>query len=297
MILVTAISCNGQNSNQTEFTYENFEKQIINYEPKQKGTVLKKDFDFGIMVLNVTKDAVKGNPVTFNLTDHWNILTVFLTLKESDKNIKLAFEKFKNFDGSCEYFIDFENSVVKNSVFDIIRDEYNRNLKKCKDNQIEKPEFNIENHISENKFNPNLVKIIYKIHLDDQKFRNADAKKSFKLKQPELDRKNQILIDSLFNKYNTYIGKGLVGKEKGLNTVMWSVIQHSNPEMMERYLPVVHKAVENKELDVVPLKMMIDRFYGLKYGYQIFGSQNGFGFKMADEKKRKEIELEYGIEN
>jgi len=77
---------------------------------------------------------------------------------------------------------------------------------------------------------------------------------------------------------------------------MWAVIQHSNLEMMERYLPVIQKAVKDKELNIVPLKMLIDRFYGLKYGYQIFGSQSGFGFEMADEKTRKEIELKYGIE-
>jgi hypothetical protein len=66
--------------------------------------------------------------------------------------------------------------------------------------------------------------------------------------------------------------------------------------MMAEYLPIFQKAVEENELDVVPFKMLIDRFYGLKYGYQIFGTQSGFGFELADDKKRKEIELKYGIE-
>ena len=30
--------------------------------------------------------------------------------------------------------------------------------------------------------------------------------------------------------------------------------------------------------------MLIDRFYGLKYGYQVFGSQKGTGDRIADEK-------------
>jgi hypothetical protein len=77
---------------------------------------------------------------------------------------------------------------------------------------------------------------------------------------------------------------------------MWSVIQHSNPEMMEKYLPIVNKAVENNDLDKTPLKMLIDRYYGLKYGYQIFGSQNGFGFKMADDETRNKIIKQYGID-
>ncbi len=56
------------------------------------------------------------------------------------------------------------------------------------------------------------------------------------------------------------------------------------------------KAVTKKELDASPLKMLIDRYYGLKYGYQIFGTQSGFGFKLADDKRRKKIELKYGID-
>lgn len=85
----------------------------------------------------------------------------------------------------------------------------------------------------------------------------------------------------------------MVGKR--FDNVMWAVIQHSNPDMMEKYIPIVHKAVENNEIKQTPLKMLIDRFYGLKYGYQIFGSQNGFGFKMADNETRNKIIKQYDL--
>jgi hypothetical protein len=293
IVLIFASSCKGQESNQTNFTYENFEKQIVNYEPKQNETVTKKDFDSGLMIINETKNAIKGNTNFFNVVDYLNIFSAFLYLGESEQNIKLAFEKFKNSEGSCTYLIHLENRVAKDSKYDIIRTEYNNSLKKCKANQVVKTEFNIEKYISENQLNSKLVRLIQKIDIDDQKYRSADEK-TFNLKQPKLDRKNAKLIDSLFNKYDTYIGKSLVGEK--FEFVMWEVIQHSNLEMMERYLLFIHKAVENNELGIMPFKMLIDRFYGLKYGYQIFGSQNGFGFEMADEKTRKEIELKYGIE-
>ena len=77
---------------------------------------------------------------------------------------------------------------------------------------------------------------------------------------------------------------------------MWAVIQHSNPELMAEYLPIIQDAVKEKELDETPFKMLIDRYYGLKYGYQIFGSQSGFGFKLADEETRIKIEKKYQIE-
>jgi len=130
------------------------------------------------------------------------------------------------------------------------------------------------------------------ISRDDALYRKT-SKDDLPVKQAELDQKNQQLIESLCREYGTYIGKGLVGDK--YESVMWAVIQHSNVEMMGHYLPLIHKAVKDNELPVAPLKMLIDRFYGLKFGYQVFGTQSGFGFDLAGEERRMEIELEYGI--
>jgi len=78
---------------------------------------------------------------------------------------------------------------------------------------------------------------------------------------------------------------------------MWSVVQHSNPEMMKKFLPILKKAVAEGELPTAPLKMTIDRYYGLVYGYQVFGSQGGLDIELANEQKRREIARAYGIEN
>ena len=75
---------------------------------------------------------------------------------------------------------------------------------------------------------------------------------------------------------------------------MFFVIQHSNVEMMERYLPIVQKAVRQNELQETPLKMLIDRIYGAKKGYQIFGNQEFVD--LSDKKTRIEISKKYGIE-
>ena len=74
------------------------------------------------------------------------------------------------------------------------------------------------------------------------------------------------------------------------------MIQHAQVETMGRYLPVVHQAFLSGELAAGPLKMLIDRYYGLKYGYQIFGSQTGFGFDLADEQTREAILEQYQLE-
>ncbi|MFK7783667.1 MAG: hypothetical protein AB8B56_01055 [Crocinitomicaceae bacterium] len=65
---------------------------------------------------------------------------------------------------------------------------------------------------------------------------------------------------------------------------------------MEKYLPILQKAVADGQINEKPFKMLIDRYYGLKYGYQVFGSQSGCGFELADDKKREEIKTKYNLE-
>jgi selenocysteine-specific translation elongation factor len=112
------------------------------------------------------------------------------------------------------------------------------------------------------------------------------------VKQRPFDIQNEQRIDSLYAVYKTYIGKTLVGKD--YESVMWSVIQHSDIHTMERYLPQISKAVEQKELSTEPLKMLIDRIYTVKYQYQIFGSQ--LGVPVADEKTKSEVIKNYKLE-
>ena len=277
----------------TEFESKNFEKQFIGYEPTQNSEISKKDFDYARLIITETKSAIKNNPQNFNLADYYNVLYAFLILKENENNINLAFEKFKNAEGSCEYVLNLEKKIEANSKYDLVREGYLEKLKECKQNSITEKEFDIEKYCNSNNLDLALVKRINQIDSADQKYRNEIPFKS-ESKQRALDKVNQKIIDSLYSEYDTYLGKSLVGEE--FENVMWAVIQHSNPEIMGEYLPVIQKAVEEKELNETPLKMLIDRYYGLTYGYQIFGSQSGFGFELADEKKREKIKLKYGID-
>jgi len=292
LLAITTLSCNAQINKQSKFNNENFEQKFLAYEPEQKEGVSKKDFTEGVMIINNVKKDVKNNPKNFNVVDYLNIMSAFLTLNENEKNVKIAFNKFVASEGSCEYILYSESSFKNKPKYKIILDDYLVELSKCKSNEIVEKSFNIKEYCNERNLDVNLVNLINKILVNDQKFRIE--KPVDMSKQNPLDIRNQQLIDSLFGKYNTYIGKSLVGEK--FNDVMFLVIQHSNLKTMENYLPITQKAVKEKELGVVELKMLIDRYYGLTYGYQIFGSQNGFGFELADEKKRIEIEKKYEIE-
>lgn len=293
LILLVISFFSGNAQNKTVFEYESFENQFFTYEPYQNPKTSKKDFDYASMILRETKSAINNKLENFSVADYFNILSAFLSLKESKENIFIVYQKFKENEESCEYIIRLEETIKKSPKYDIIRKDYNKELAKCKSNYTTEKEFNIFEYCKTNNLDLALVKQINQINTDDQRYRNKSSKE-LKIKQQKLDKENQEVINSLYNKYKKYIGKSLVGRK--FESVMWAVIQHSNVEMMAKYLPIIQNAVKEKELDVAPLKMLIDRFYGLKYGYQIFGSQIEFGFELADEKKRKEIKSKYGIE-
>lgn len=291
LLTVCTFSCIAQN--EVKLEYNNFESQVLAYKPVINSNISREDFDYASMILRETIAATRNNPENFNLADYFNVLSAFLTMKESESNIKLAFEKFRNAKGSCEYVLSFENSIKTNPKFDIIRADYEEKLNECKSNPMAEQEFDIQEYCTSNNLSIDLVQKINQVNIDDQKYRN-ESSKELKPEQQKLDKQNQEIINLLYNKHKTYIGRSLVGEK--FESVMWAVIQHSNPELMAEYLPIIQNAVKEKELDETPFKMLIDRYYGLKYGYQIFGSQSGFGFKLADEETRKKIEKKYQIE-
>ena len=65
--------------------------------------------------------------------------------------------------------------------------------------------------------------------------------------------------------------------------------------MMERFLPIIHKAVTDRQLGQTPLKMLIDRVQTIKTGAQIFGSQAGA--PITTPKVQKAIRGQYRLTN
>lgn len=284
VLTIFSLSCKGQ-SESVIITNENFDTEFFNYKPIQRDGVSQSHFEHAQIILSETFKALKNNPDNYNVAHYWNIATAFSTLKEKNEYIKIAFLKATKSEGVCEYFESFKN--VKNHFSRHIPDIYNNEQKKCLEKKQAKNPFNLEVYSKKNNLDLELVKLVNNVSENDQKFRSADI-----AKQHDLDFKNQKIIDSLFQKYKTYIGKSLVGNK--YQSAMWAVIQHSNIEMMEKYLPIIQNAVKQEELPVAPFKMLIDRVYWINNGHQIFGSQAGVD--LADKKTRMEIAKKYGVE-
>lgn len=272
----------------THFNYETFDNQILSYVPIKDAEVADKKFDYAILILKETKSAAKNDPQNLNVTDYWNITTAFIDLKEPKENIEIAFKKAIQADPKsvCGYI----SIIGTQNLETLIPNTFLPFYENCLESKSEISSFNLEKYINENKVDIQLVTKIDEIQKRDQKFRMS--KPVDREKQKPLDLANEKSIDSIYNIYKNYVGKTLVGKK--YTSVMWVVIQHSNVQMMERYLPIIDKAVQNKELDTVPFKMLIDRIYSIKYGYQIFGSQAKVD--LADDKVRSEVIKKYNLE-
>jgi hypothetical protein len=146
-------------------------------------------------------------------------------------------------------------------------------------------EIDIDAYALEGGYDKKLISELDRIGKLDQKFRSSDQGQ-----QKLLDDENIKDIETLTKKYG-YPGRKLAGKK--YENVTWAVIQHAGLSYQEKYLPLIHKAVLEQQLEEAPLKMLIDRIHWKKTGSQIFGTQAGVEF--ADDKTIAEVKKKYSL--
>lgn len=293
LCLVLTYPCIAQKVN--DWTEENFEQQVLKYDTQQAANATKKQKNYAGMILDEVRSSTDTNPAEFIMPDYFNVLSAMLTLNEDERIVQLAYDKFESAEGSCEYFMAFADKVRDSDKYAQVRKSFVERAAECAKNAPKQEVFDPTTYSTKEGLELKLVQQLHEIDQSDQEYRSDDNPDvETRSKQRRIDELNQKKIDELFAYYGRYIGNSLAGPK--LDHVMWAVIQHSNPDYMKKYLPVVVKAVQMNELDESALKMLIDRYYGFTEGYQIFGSQRGFGFELADEKKQAEIKAMYGID-
>ncbi len=189
-------------------------------------------------------------------------------------------------DAACEYIKSLGVPSGAEAIPEVFLPFYSQ----CIESEVQEKALDVEAYAKKHRLSLNLVQTMNDLLQKDRQFRSQQPV-NWDRQQP-LDRQNQQKIDSLYQIHQTYIGRSLVGKK--LEFAMWAVIQHSDQEMMARYLPVIHQAVEDEELDATCLKMLIDRYYWLTQKVQIFGSQQGVD--LADQQMRNAVMKQYGVE-
>ena len=275
------------------FTFDNFEFEFLTYQPKPRpATVSQKDYDWGLFVLGEARKDVEADGMNYSYSDFWNITMAFMRLGEPKASVEVAFQKAiaEHPQSICEYIESFGEKSVQ-SLTAAIPEVFLPFYENCGKEKVAVEKFDAPKYAAENNLDLALIEQIYKISETDQQYRSETPVDWSK--QTPLDEANLATIEKLYQQYGTYLGESLVGEK--LKEVMWLVIQHSNIETMEMYLPIIHQAVKKGELPQVPLKMLLDRIHCHRYNYQAFGSQYGSGCPLATKEKQAEIRKEYGI--
>lgn len=148
----------------------------------------------------------------------------------------------------------------------------------CK--KVEKTSINLElkKELSEIEFRDQAVRFITdqtpkdsldliakRIKVDPTYFKN-----NYKSVSVTLDGENIKRVEEIISKYG-YPGKALVGTPE--NRAAWIVIQHSSPQVIQKYLPMLREAVKNGDLDRQSLAITEDRNLMYQGKKQIYGSQ------------------------
>jgi hypothetical protein len=142
--------------------------------------------------------------------------------------------------------------------------------------------------------NPALAKQLDSIQTDDQTIRLLVDKLSpdseqYKLlwqEQRRLDHINLAKVETIIQQYG-YPGNNLVGDS--LSSVAFLVIQHSNLQTLEKYLPTFKNAVKTKDLDKSVLYLVVDRVHTAKYNLQLWGTQS---FWNAQKKEYESFQID-----
>lgn len=261
--------------------------------PEKKSDVSEADYKKAIFIIDNTESDIKSKG-DINYIHYLNYATASILLNEPISKIESLFDlAYKlNQEGMKGIFPKLFPLKKLSSIYS--RESYKNLLMRYEINQAIVEDFQCSNPavlqiIADNNFSEDdLVNLIKTIQKNDQKHRGENENWEI---QNKLDVNNMILVDSLFNKYNTYIGTSLVGEEN--NHVMWLVIQHTDIMNQEKYLPIIAKAVKEGELPETPLKMLLDRIYTKKFGYQIYGSQ--FDTPIASNEVIKEVKERFKL--
>lgn len=129
-----------------------------------------------------------------------------------------------------------------------------------------------------------ITRILDSIHVEDQKYRlNIDSLvqlygwESEEMKNyweiiKQTDSSNLIIVEGILEKYGWLSAKQIGGTA---NSTLFLVIQHSNQEVQEKYLPMMRKAVEDGNANSRSLALLEDRIRLGRGELQIYGSQIG----------------------
>lgn len=167
---------------------------------------------------------------------------------------------------------------------------------------------------AEANLNKSLVSLLNTIYLEDQKYRlqTEEIKSKYGWESDKMetylrtinlkDSINLTKVEKILDEYG-WLGADIVGNQG--NTTLFLVIQHSDIETQEKYLPMMREAVKNGNAAVRDLALLEDRVALRKGKTQIYGSQIGrdtetgeyYILPLIDPENVDKRRAEVGLEN
>jgi hypothetical protein len=254
--------------------------------PKPEG-VSDEDYRAGKYMLENSRAQIKGK---MDAGHYWNFAQSYARMGQPKDSI-LHFLELSRADDEkwfCQLIHHYDDKAIleKSFLFKRLGQSLPDLISSCGSVVTTPTKFDFVQYTKENNLDLQLIVELDRIQALDIKHR---VPYDTTLQGP-LDRQNQIDVEHLITKWG-YPGRKLVGDH--YESTCWAVVQHASLNYQEKYLPLIHKAVMENQLNDVPLKMLLDRIYMKKTKSQIFGSQ--MGVKFADDKTIAEVKIKYGL--
>ncbi len=151
---------------------------------------------------------------------------------------------------------------------------------------------NEETHQPESPIDYSEIKnLLDSIHIEDQKHRvegesiqekyglESDELRNHWMKIRKIDSSNLIAVEKILNTYG-WLSSEQIGSKA--NSTLFLVIQHSNLETQEKYLPMMRQAVKEGKARSQSLALLEDRICIGKGELQVYGSQIGTDRETGD---------------
>lgn len=131
---------------------------------------------------------------------------------------------------------------------------------------------------------PSIGKLLDSIHVEDQKHRveieainqefgwDSDEMRNHWNIMGKTDSSNLVIVEQILEKHG-WLSSEEIGHTA--NSTLFLVIQHSNQETQEKYLPMMRKAVKDGKANSRSLALLEDRIGLGKGDLQVYGSQIG----------------------
>jgi len=259
--------------------------------PAKPDNVSEKDYQHGLEILKNSYQQVVESNHNVIANDHWNFATAYFILGQPKEMIYdfLFKSKSSNKNFFCKSVEVYNNNrpIENTGFYKLIGEDYRELISDCSV-LTEEEEFDVNEYIKTNKYDKELIYALNDLRTEDQKLRSGKDKDLEK--QNKFDETNLLKAEEIIKKYG-YPGIDMVGKN--FASVIFLVIQHSDLEHQEKYLPLIAKTVSENQLGKFALRLLLDRIYTKKTGQQIFGSQVGVDF--SDKKTIEDVKQKYNL--